>query len=333
MATFLVRKKTRNHILYKEVVGRSYRNLVIHEFLEIFQKIDFHSVFVSNDPEEVWATLMTKIMSAVNKFCPISTFRVSDRKPEFLTELVEGLMRERDLAFKVVRRYPMSSNWAIARHLRNRVSREIKKARRMVILKHLRLVNGDSKKFWNYINKTFFKASDPVITQIKKNDSILVGVPAANAVNEYFCKISKVLSEKFAGSQIYDTIIDTAPKCDHVPQLSVRRVEEAINRIDISKSSGIPGLPSKLLKIVLKAMPEIFTAPLNLCIATATFPQDCKLAQVVCLPKGGDVRSMNNIRPISLLPISGKILESFLNEKLTDHLEKTQPLNGSTVWF
>lgn len=230
-------------------------------------------------------------------------------------------MKERDLAFRIVRKNPNPLNWANACLLRNRVAQEIKKARRNVILKHLRLVNGDGQKFWNFINRTFFKAVDPTITHIKKDGTILEGISAANAVNEYFCNISKILSEKFKNCQMYDTEVVTTPNCDHVPQLSVRRVSEAVNKIDISKSLGIPRIPLRLLKMALKAMPEIFTALLNLCLATATFPQDWKLAQVVCLPKGGDIMSMNNIRPISLLQISGKILESFLNERLVDHLE------------
>lgn len=101
----------------------------------------------------------------------------------------------------------------------------------------------------------------------------------------------------------------------------MRRATEQISNIDIHKSSGIRDVPSKLLKLSLPSLPEIFTALLNLCITTAKFPEKWKLAQVVCLPKGGALSHPSNIRPISLLPITGKILEYFINDELLRFFE------------
>lgn len=181
-------------------------------------------------------------------------------------------------------------------------------------MKHLLSVKGDSSKFWRFLNSSFFRIKGTQISQIISNNSVLEGIPAANAVNDYFWNISKVLSEKFAASKPYDTEISCEFSCTEVPQLSVRQVTEAINKIDRNKSSGIPGLPAKLLKTALHAMPIIFTALLNLCLTNSVFLEPWKLAQVVCLPKGGDTRNPCNIRPNSLLLICGKILESFLND-------------------
>lgn len=327
LPTFLIRKKERYHIKYRQVEGRTYKNLVESVFMAECAQIDFHSIFHDDDPEMAWDNLLTRIMHIVERHCPIRKLRIPVTKPEYLTEQVIRLMKDRDYAFKVVRKDPTPDNWAIARQARALVSREVKKAKRVVILKHLERARGDSAKFWKFINNSFFATNSAKITQIKEEGRVLEGKPAADAVNNYFCNISTVLSAKFEGCPRYSKDIRGDVTCSNIEQISVRRVEEAINRIEISKSSGIPNLPARLLKLALKAIPEIFTALLNLCIAKAVFPQQWKLAQVVCLPKGGDLRDSNNISPISLLPVTGKILESFLNERLVSYLETNNLLS------
>lgn len=333
LPTFLIRKKEHNHIAYKQVYGRSYKNLVTADFLSECSRIDFQSIFQSDDPEQAWELLLSCIMYIVEKHCPMRVQRIPVSKPEYLTDQVLKLMHNRDKAFKIVRKDPTPAKWANARHLRTLVSREIRKAKRVVILRHLENAKGDGAKFWKFINNSFFATQSAKITQIREEGQVLEGRPAADAVNRYFCNVSKVLSVKFDGCPQYSRIISTETTCSHVDQISVRRTEEAINKIDTSKSSGIPGLPSKLLKLALKAIPEIFTALLNLSIAKAVFPQQWKLAQVVCLPKGGNLLDLNKIRPISLLPITGKILETFINERLVSHLEKNHLLSPNQYGF
>lgn len=159
------------------------------------------------------------------------------------------------------------------------------------------------------------------------------GVKAANPVNHYFCKISTELSEKFAGSDMYNCSTTQKVRCDSVDQISVRRAEELINRIDLQKSSGISGVPTKLLKLALQRLPEIFTALLSLCLATSIFPDKWKLALVVCLPKGGNITDPGNIHPIFLIPICRTILESFINDRLTSFLESNNLFCSSQYGF
>ena len=67
-------------------------------------------------------------------------------------------------------------------------------------------------------------------------------------------------------------------------------------------------------------MPERFTKILNLSILHQVVPLAWKIAKVTPLPKAGDLTDVSNYRPISQLPIPGKILERLVHDQITNHL-------------
>ena len=77
---------------------------------------------------------------------------------------------------------------------------------------------------------------------------------------------------------------------------------------------------------MLKLCGESIYKPLNLifksCLETDQFPPDWKKANVVPFFKKGDKQLLKNYRPMSLLPIIGKILKgNFIIKRLSFLLE------------
>ena len=60
---------------------------------------------------------------------------------------------------------------------------------------------------------------------------------------------------------------------------------------------------------------------LNLSIEYSIFPDAWKSALVIPIPKSGDLTNVKIFRPISLLPLPGKILEKLVHKQLSDYLE------------
>lgn len=120
------------------------------------------------------------------------------------------------------------------------------------------------------------------------------------------------------------------PEWDHITEDCV---DPQIRKIDVSKASGLAGVNSKVVKIMLQSLLREFTELLNLCLEKAIFPEAWKLAVVVGIPKSGDVKNLNNIRPISLLPIPGKILEHFINQQIVSFLESKHLLTNQQMGF
>lgn len=86
---------------------------------------------------------------------------------------------------------------------------------------------------------------------------------------------------------------------------------EIIGTFSYTKPSGYEDLNCRLLLDAIKCIPQIFVAFYNCSFYTGEFPASCKLARVTIIPKGGDLRNLDNLRPISILPVLGKVLERY----------------------
>ena len=116
-------------------------------------------------------------------------------------------------------------------------------------------------------------------------------------------------------------------------RVSKAEVHRVVKEINVSKSSGLTNVSSFVIKeAFLAIIPEV-TRMFNLSLETATFPDDWKRALVVPIPKTGDLTSVQNYRPISLLPLPGKLLEKLVHFQLSHHLETNTLLTGAQHGF
>ena len=92
--------------------------------------------------------------------------------------------------------------------------------------------------------------------------------------------------------------------------ISRQEGEALIRKINISKSSGIELLSSRILKDSFLVLSNKLTYLFNLSIQSSTFHSQWKKALVIPIPKPGNPNKKENYRPISLLPLPGKILEN-----------------------
>ena len=102
---------------------------------------------------------------------------------------------------------------------------------------------------------------------------------------------------------------------------SLSQVRKEINNINIYKSSGIENLSSRIIKDSFIALLSQIRHILNLSVKSMTFPGDWKKAKVVPIPKNKNPTDVGDLRPISLLPIIGKILERLVYNQLSKYLE------------
>ena len=86
-------------------------------------------------------------------------------------------------------------------------------------------------------------------------------------------------------------------------------VYKVVKDINISKSSGLDNISSFIIKEAFKILSPEVTYMYNLSVETSIFPSAWKEALIVPIPKSGNLTKVQNYRPISLLPLPGKILE------------------------
>ena len=118
-----------------------------------------------------------------------------------------------------------------------------------------------------------------------------------------------------------------------ISHFSKMEVEMLVRKINVSKSSGINLLSSRLLKDSFQALSDKLTFLFNLSVRSNIFPSQWKKALVIPIPKPGDPHKKENYRPISLLPLPGKILEKLVHTQLTFYLEDNDLLTDNQFGF
>jgi hypothetical protein len=106
-------------------------------------------------------------------------------------------------------------------------------------------------------------------------------------------------------------------------------LKKLVNSLKLRKACGIDGIPNECLRDLPRRPLVHLTHQLNHCFRLAHFPQSWKEAKIITLPKPGkDPKFPQNIRPISLLPITGKLFEKVILQSLKKHIDEKGLLNA-----
>ena len=102
----------------------------------------------------------------------------------------------------------------------------------------------------------------------------------------------------------------------------------------MSKSSGPDNITLRMLKSTAYSIAPSLTNLFNLSLATGIFPTDWKLARVVPVPKGDNLRvSTAGYRPISILPTVSKLLERHVSEIILGSISESSSISNCQWGF
>ena len=95
---------------------------------------------------------------------------------------------------------------------------------------------------------------------------------------------------------------------------------EAISSLNPSKAPGIDDINPVILKICADPFLLQFTHLLNSCFDSCSWPNDWKIHKITPIHKGKSRSDVANYRPIFLLCIMSKVLESIVFSKIIDFI-------------
>ena len=88
-----------------------------------------------------------------------------------------------------------------------------------------------------------------------------------------------------------------------------RGVLECIKSLRSDSSTGADTIPARFVKLVAEHLANPLTHIINNCIKRSYFPTKWKMARGSPIPKVVNPTSMNELRPISILPVLSKVFE------------------------
>ena len=177
--------------------------------------------------------------------------------------------------------------------------------------------NTTQKSYWKIINKVMNKCKASKNPPILINNVFILNYrEKAKLFTEFFSKQCKPVPN--------DSVL---PNLNYLTNEKIEQIHiengdiiSLIRKLYPNKSSGSDGIYGQILLLCDCSV----TIPLNIIfsniLSTAIHPDMWKLANVTPIFKKGDKELIKNCRPISLLPICGKILEKIIFTNLYSHL-------------
>ena len=338
---YIVHKKSRDKREKAYFEGRSYRNFDKDLFKAKLSEIDWTEFYELTDPTDAWVFLHAAILGILDQMCPIKSFRIKNYRPDWLTkELIEQI-KDRDYFYRKAKQKGDLDSWNIAKYLRNITNSNIRQAKRDYILEQLDSNEHNAKKFWKVIRKVVPSGKLPSNHEIllKNANQKLDRTEVAHYINNYFINVGNP-PNSVNPSPPHRPHLNTSTQdpttlraqnhmgpgalreesCS-LGKVSSKEVYNIVKSINISKSSGLDNISSFVLKEAFSYLVTEVTFMFNLSVEMFSFPDAWKKALVVPIPKQGNSTKVQNYRPISLLPLPGKILEKLVHGQLTSYLE------------
>ena len=211
---------------------------------------------------------------------------------------------------------------------RNRITREIKKAKKEYYKSFFEYNINNMKKTWQGIKEIInlnSKGSLNISQLNYKGKRINTNDGMANAFNDFFTNVGPELDKeipickKTGANKLY--LKDRIPHSFFISPTNAQEIYDMIKNLDETKSSGPCSIPIKLLKIAGYELSLPLSILCNAAFDEGIFPHKNKIAKVIPLHKKGSTDDVNNFRPISLLSVFSKIMEKLMASRLTTFLE------------
>ena len=242
------------------------------------------------------------------------------------------LIRERDCLKKRAGKTGIETDWKTYKKMKNYVTNQLRLKKSKVIHDEIQKSKGDVKKTWKTLNLLIPRKNkgSKINSLITENGEIQDSKEIANELNEYFVNVGPTLANKIDYDYSRDQCLNlNAIIVKSKFKLSIVRTEtvkKALQRLSNDKATGIDGIPIKLLKLAIPFILDSLTHIVNMSLVSGTFPDDWKKARVVALHKGGS-KEPCNYRPISILPVSSKVIKRIAFDQFYGYLNDNSLIN------
>ena len=334
---YACRKQDRNNIKYETVTGRSYKRYDQGVFKNLLERIDWE--FLHNDctTDVLWHYILSEVCDILAIMCPLKTFKIPVSKPDWLTDEIITCINDRNKYVRLFKRTGCADFFVLSNFLRNKITKLIFKEKRSVIITKLNMNRKNPKKFWREI-KSLLKGNGPTCDNHRLLDTdsgeMVIAGSEASYINKFYVKVGENVHNATVFHDSYP--VDSILQCDNTLDFEPFTINEIIRLsadIEIDKSSGIPEFNSKIFKDIIKTIPGVFCSLYNMSLREGVFPATWSAGLVIPIPKNGSLQNVSNWRPISILPIQGKILEHLIHRRLMSHIIDNSLLDCNQFGF
>lgn len=243
----------------------------------------------------------------------------------WLSDEIKLFMSRRNKAKLRYRKNSSEENWAVYKKLRNRCSRLCRDAKRRHI--HNSVTNLDSTQVWRFLKSLG-------IGKAVEENTVSANIDALNA---HFAKPPVTLDATIKLSTLnhlsnLSKPLNTSFSFTPIAKRDIKKSFQSIS----TKAVGCDNLQLQMFTLIMEELAPILCHIINFSLESSSFPSLWKKAHVLPLPKIAKPSSLSHYRPISILPIFSKVLESIVQKQLSFYLSSNNllsPYQFNRIWI
>ena len=304
----------------------SYSRENTERFLEILGET--YMELIGDDPESPnFCSFFEKFTKAIDTACKLeilkSTIRNAINNPWITDSIIYAVERKAELYFDwkktCSKEEPSGNDIAYNKfsEYRRCLKHVIKAAKAKYYHGKFSAASGNAKKTWELINQIRGKRKKSMKPQfLINNERIIERRVIANEFNKYFVSLASELNDSVEIKPL-KSFIDFMPlktsQSMYLYDCFEDEISEIISELEPGKSSDIP-IP--LIKKAKDILSPVLTHHFNYLMKVGIFPDELKLGKITPVFKKDNEELLKNYRPVSTLPIFGKIFEKVIYKRL-----------------
>ena len=275
------------------------------------------------------------ILNIMSNFVPNVLKKIKPRDPPWITKPLKTLLNRKNRLFKNVKKHGyQNEDMTRLSNLRKECQEAVEGAKTNY-LRNIgnKLHNPETcqKSYWKLINKVLNKSAAPKIPPLLCNNRFILNcTEKAKLFNDFFSKQCKLIVNNSTLPRLLN--YHTEKRLNQIT-INIEDIASLIKKINPNKATGSDGISGHMLLLC----EETLALPLQLIFTnilyTSKYPEIWKLANVTPRFKKENKQLIKNYRPISLLPICGKIFEKIIFDQIYVYLHTNNLITSNQSGF
>lgn len=289
---------------------------------------------MSDNVDESWVCFRGLFTTVLDSVAPVKEVRIKNQSDPWISAEILESIRERDSWLRKSRGDTHSSeNYQMYRKMRNKVHNDIRNAKRHYMIEKIDEYKDKPKELWKHLKTLGYqsKSNTSSNTVLDVNgEKCHDKKDVADHFNHFFTHVASDLVNQLPKQEFNSYDVDSpvfknqyksvVPDSFQLQEINEEFVLNEIHSLDISKSTGLDGIPGRFIKDAAEAITGPITHIINASLRCGVVPHDMKIAKVIPLHKKKSKLEAGNYRPVSILSVVSKFLEKAVFHQLNDYL-------------
>ena len=296
---------------------------------------NWEKAFSNTNINEKVSLFNKTILNILNNYIPHETIICDDKDPPWFNSRIKSLIENKNKIRKSYQRFKSNSQLLSKLNLlQEQLYFLINKSKQNYysrVASKLTNVQRNSKTYWSLLNRFLNNKKIPLIPPLfHENKFVTDFKEKAELFNAFFAKQCSLIKNSSKLPSHLHYLTDNRLSSVSFSQNDIAKI---IQNLDPNKAHGHDNISIRMLKICGSSIYKPLEMIFKQCIETGVFPSEWKKANIVPIHKKGDKQTLENYRPVSLLPICGKILERLMFNEMFDFLIEKQNFFTESVRF